>query len=201
MAETYGFTKLSTRVLTKELEPDTTAKIRVLEGIQEEGGPVSFELSGLSKEASRVFAGDREYWLASKGVGAAAGNFGVLDVPTEIENEWLGLMVLGEGIEAFGDETNPPYIAVVAESETLSGEPMAWALAAGKFNRDGFSLATKTDEDFTPEAGEYVHNVVTREVTLGDDTKKVKVVRATGKENIANLKKAILGETTTVPEG
>ena len=201
MAETYGFSKLSTRVLTTALVPDTKKKIRVLEGVQEEGGPVSFELTGLSKEAQKVFAGDREYWLASKGVGAAAGNFGVLDVPVEIENEWLGLMELQEGIDAFGDETNPPYIAVVAESETLNGEAMAWALVAGKFNRDGFSLATKTDEDFVPEAGEYVHNVVTRELTIGSTTKKVKVVRAFGKENIETLKKAVLGEATTVPEG
>jgi phi13 family phage major tail protein len=201
MPETYGFNKLSTRVLKKDLTPDTTKKIRVLEGVQEEGGPVSFDLTGLAKDAVKVFAGDREYYLASKGVGAAAGNFGVLDVPAEIEAEWLGLVQMKEGIDGFGDKTDPPYVAVFAESETLSGEAIAWALVAGKFNRDGFSLATKTDEDFTPEPGEYVHNAVTREITVGDKTEKMKVLRAVGTANVEALKTAVLGEATTVPEG
>ncbi len=164
MPETYGFNKLSTRVLKKDLTPDTTKKIRVLEGVQEEGGPVSFDLTGLAKEAVKVFAGDREYYLASK-----------------------------------GDKTDPPYVAVFAESETLSGEAIAWALVAGKFNRDGFSLATKTDEDFTPEPGEYVHNAVTREITVGDKTEKMKVLRAVGTENVEALKEAVLGKA--LPEG
>ena len=34
MAETYGFSTLSTRVLKSDLTPDTTKEIRVLEGKQ-----------------------------------------------------------------------------------------------------------------------------------------------------------------------
>lgn len=199
--ETYGFKRLSTRVLKSDLTPDTTKEIRVLEGIQEEGGPVSFELTGLAKEAAKVFAGDREYYLAAKGVGAASGNFGVLDVPAEIEAEWLGLIKMKEGIVGFGDNTNPPYIAVFAESETLYGEPMAWALVAGKFNRDGYSLATKTDEDFTPEAGEYVHNAVSRKIKFGTEEEMVKVLQAIGEENVKELKTAVLGEASSKGEG
>lgn len=195
MAETYGFSKLSVRVLGEDLTPATASKINVLEGKQKEGGPVSFDLTGLSKEIQKVFAGDREYWISAKGTGTVAANFGLLDVPVKIEQELLGLMTFGTdgGIDGFGDETEPPYVAVVAESEDLYGVPVAFALLAGKFNRDGYLLATKTDEDFTPEAGEYVFNAITRDITIGEETKKMKVLRAFGAENVAALKTAVLG--------
>ena len=65
MSETYGFSKVSSRVLKSDLTPDTTKEIRVMEGVPTEGGPTSFELTGLSKEAVKVFAGNREYRATS----------------------------------------------------------------------------------------------------------------------------------------
>ncbi|MGM0260415.1 phage tail protein [Enterococcus sp. AZ102] len=197
MAETWGFNKLSLRVLNKDLTPSTTAPIRVLEGQQTEGGPTSFELTGLSKEIQKVFAGDREYWISSKGTGSVAANFGLLDVPVEVEQELLGLVTFNQkGIDGFGDDTDAPYVAAVAESEDLQGEPVAFAMLAGKFNRDGYSLATKNDDDFTPEAGEYVYNAVTRDIKIGEETKKMKVLRAFGATNVTALKTAVLGTET-----
>ena len=194
MSETYGFSKVSSRVLKSDLTPDATKKIHVMEGVPTKGGPTSFELTGLSKEAVKVFAGNREYYISAKGTGSVAANFGLLDVPAEIERELLGLITFGEGIDAFGENTEPPYIAVVAESEDLStGEPVAFAMVGGKFNRDGFSLATKNDEDFTPEAGEYVFNAVSRSITITSKTEMVKVMRAYGKANVDSLKTVVLG--------
>ena len=199
MSETYGFSKVSSRVLKSDLTPDTTKKVRVMEGVPTKGGPTSFELTGLSKEAVKVFAGNREYYISAKGTGSVAANFGLLDVPAEIERELLGLITFGEGIDAFGENTEAPYIAVVAESEDLStGEPVAFAMVGGKFNRDGFSLATKNDEDFTPEAGEYVFNAVSRSITIATKTEMVKVMRAYGTANVASLKTVVLGPSTPV---
>lgn len=199
MSETYGFSKVSIRVLKDDLTPDTTKAIRVLEGVPTKGGPTSFELTGLSKEAVKVFAGNREYYISAKGTGTVAANFGLLDVPASVEQEILGLVVFGDGIDAFGENTNPPYIAVVAEAEDLYGEPVAFAMVAGKFNRDGYSLATATDEDFTPEAGEYVFNSVSRPVKIAEKTESVKVLRASGAANVATVKTTVLGAST--PEG
>lgn len=194
--ETYGFDKLSVRKLTTELEPDTAAEIHVLEGKQKEGGPTAFDLTGLSKEAVKVFAGNVEYYLARKGTGSVAANFGLLDVPVEVEQEILGLIKMAEGIDGFGDETEPPYMAAVAEAEDLYGEPVAFAMVAGSFNRDGFSLATKNDEDFTPEAGEYVYNAISRKVKIDTNEKAVKVLRAFGEEAVTKMKTAVLGDDT-----
>lgn len=201
MAETYGFSTVSTRVLKSDLTPDTTKEIKVMKGVPTEGGPTSFELTGLSKKAQKVFAGDREYYIAAKGTGTVAANFGLLDVPVEIEQELLGLVVFKDGIDGFGDDTEPPYTAAVVETEDLYGEPVAFAMLAGKFNRDGFSLATKTDEDFTPEAGEYVFNAITRDIKIGDETKKMKVLRAFGAANVAALKTTVLGTVSSGGQG
>lgn len=194
--ETYGFDKLSVRKLTTALEPDTAAEIHVLEGKQKKGGPTAFDLTGLSKEAVKVFAGNVEYYLARKGTGSVAANFGLLDVPVEVEQEILGLIKMAEGIDGFGDETEPPYMAAVAEAEDLYGEPVAFAMVAGSFNRDGFSLATKNDEDFTPEAGEYVYNAISRKVKIDTNEKTVKVLRAFGTEAVTKMKTAVLGDDT-----
>lgn len=194
--ETYGFDKLSVRKLTTALEPDTTTQVHVLEGKQKEGGPTAFDLTGLSKEAVKVFAGNVEYYLARKGTGSVAANFGLLDVPVEIEQEILGLIKMAEGIDGFGDETEPPYMAAVAEAEDLYGEPVAFAMVAGSFNRDGFSLATRSDEDFTPEAGEYVYNAISRKVKIDTNEKTVKVLRAFGTEAVTKMKTAVLGDDT-----
>lgn len=199
MSETYGFSKVSIRVLNSDLTPDATKAIRVLEGVPTKGGPTSFELTGLSKEAVKVFAGNSEYYISAKGTGSVAANFGLLDVPAEVEQEILGLVVFSEGIDAFGENTNPPYIAVVAEAEDLYGEPVAFAMVAGKFNRDGYSLATITDEDFTPEAGEYVYNSVSRAIKIGEKNETVKVLRAYGSANVTTVKTEVLG--TETPKG
>ena len=131
-------------------------------------------MTGLSKEIQKVFAGDREYWIATKVLEQWRLTTVLLDVPVAIEQELLGLVTFGDdgGIDGFGDKTEPPYVATVAEAEDLYGEPVAFAMLAGKFNRDGYSLATKNDEDFTPEAGEYVFNAITRDITIGEKQRK-----------------------------
>lgn len=58
----------------------------------------------------KVFAGNVEYYLSKKGTGSVAANFGLLDVPVEVEQEILGLIKMAEGIDGFGDETDPPYM-------------------------------------------------------------------------------------------
>ncbi len=62
-------------------------------------------------------------------------------------------------------------------------------------------MATKNDEDFTPEAGEYVYNAISRKITIGENDKTVKVLRAFGTAAVAQLKTAVLGGAVTPPSG
>ncbi|MBS7578292.1 MULTISPECIES: major tail protein [unclassified Enterococcus] len=193
---TYGYSKLSIKELGDDLTPKTGSELIVIEGEKKKGATTTFDLTGLTKEPVKVFGSNIEYFLARKGTGSVAANFGLLDVPAAVEKTILGLVTLAEGIDGFGENTEPPYVAAVAESEDLYGEPVAFAMVAGSFNRDAFSLATKNDEDFTPEPGEYVYNSISRKIKIGTTEETVKVLRAYGEEAVTQLKTVVLGTTT-----
>ena len=199
--ETYGFEKLSIKKLKSDLSPDTTSAIKVIDGSAKKGATTSFDLTGLTKTPVKVFGSNIEYFISRKGTGDVAANFGLLDLDSETEGELLGFIEAAEGIQGIGEETEPPYVSVVAEAEDLYGEPVAFALVAGSFSRDGFSLATKTDEDFTPEPGEYVYTAMSRKLKFGENEKTFKVLRAIGETAVEQLKTTVLGSTTAGDEG
>lgn len=202
MSEVYGFKRLSVRKLDIKREPDKKSKIHVIEGNATEGAPVTMEITGLTKEGVKVWGGDLEYFTIRKGVGAVAANYGLLDVPTEIEQELLGYIVMGKGLDAIGNNSEAPYVAAVAESEDLNtGAPVAFAVVSGTFSKDGFSLATKNDEDFSPEPGEYVLTAVSRKIKIEEKEEQIHVLRAFGAEAVAKLKTVVLGDPVVVPEG
>ncbi|GGI64743.1 phage tail protein [Enterococcus alcedinis] len=197
MAVAYGFKSLSIRALDKNRQPSTTAPIHVIKGDPEKGAPVTMELTGLTKEAVKVFGGNIEYFVVRKGVGAVAANFGLLDLPTKIEQEIYGYEIVKEGIDGIGNNTEAPFVAAFCESEDMKGEPVAYAILAGTLTTDGFSIATKTDEDFTPEPGETVMSAVSRKVTVETEEKEFHVMRAFGSASVEELRTIVLGAPLT----
>lgn len=197
MAVAYGFKRLSIRVLDENRQPSTTAPIHVIKGDPQKGAPVTMELTGLTKEAVKVFGGNIEYFVVRKGVGAVAANFGLLDLPTKIEQEIYGYEIVKEGIDGIGNNTEAPFVAAFCESEDMKGEPVAYAILAGTLTTDGFSIATKTDEDFTPEPGETVMSAVSRKVTVETEEKEFHVMRAFGSASVEELRTIVLGAPLT----
>lgn len=198
--ETYGYKSLSIRKLKEDLTPDTTTPIIKVDGTPKKGATSSFDLTGLTKSPIKVFGSNIEYFLVRKGTGDVAANFGLLDLDPKDEGLILGLIEAAEGIQGMGDDMEPPYVAAVSEAEDLYGEPVAFAMVAGSFSRDGFSLATKSDEEFKPEAGEYVFTAMSRKLKFGatgsETEKSYKVLRAFGSAAVEQLKTAVLGEAT-----
>lgn len=189
---TYGYKRLTLKKLKEDLTPDTAAAI-VIEGTPKEGATSTFDLTGLTKEASKVWGSNIAYFITKKGVGNVAANFGLLDIPFEKEGEVLGYASPSAGIQGIGESTDPGYYAAVSEAEDLYGEPVAFALVAGKFSKDGFSLATATDAEFTPEPGEYVFTATSRDIEIATKTENYTVLRALGTAAVEELKTAVLG--------
>lgn len=200
MAVAYGFDKLSIRKLNNLREPDETAKIHVIEGEADKGAPVTMEITGLTKEAVKVFGGNIEYFVVRKGVGDVAANFGILDLPTEVEQEIYGYEIVEEGIDGIGKDTESPFVAAFCESEDMQGAPVAYAILAGTLTTDGFSIETKTDEDFTPEPGETVMSAVSRKVKVDTKEKEFHVMRAFGSTAVEKLRTIVLGAPVTEGE-
>lgn len=189
--QTYGFSRITIQQLDNELKP-VAGKKHVIDGKPKEGAAASFEITGLTKEPSKVFGSNISYYVARKGHGDIAANLGILDVPSAIEHEMLGHKKASEESKVYhiGEDTEPPYYAVLIESEDLYGEKLGFGMYAGTFSLDGVKGETLNDDDFTPEPGEYVYSAVSRQI----NGKKVTVGFADNSEALAELTTELFGE-------
>lgn len=142
------------------IQPAGSNEIFVIEGKTDEGGVISAEIEGLSKEPSRVFASNVAYYVSSKGTGETSVTFTLLDIPGKVEDKILGYKTDESGISFVGEDTEAPYCAVTLESEDLSGEKAILAFFKGKFSRDTVNAETTTDEAPEPEGSEYTFTPV-----------------------------------------
>ena len=154
-----GFKKLTIGVF------DETGKVPeknqfVIEGKQDKGATVSAEITGLAKESTKVHGSDIAYYVSQKGTGDVSINFGLLDLPEDVNDKILGYKVNDQKISFMGEDTEPPYCAVLLESSDLSGETALLAAFKGKFSRESMKLNTLTNEAFEPEAEEYVFSAI-----------------------------------------
>lgn len=132
----------------------------VVEGTQDEGATVTAEITGLSKEATKVYGSDLAYYVAQKGTGDVSVNLGVLDLPEAVNNKILGYEEDENGISFIGETTEPPYLALMMESEDLSGEKALLSVFKGKMSLEAINLNTLTGDTFEPEAEAYVFTAV-----------------------------------------
>lgn len=92
------------------------ANLYVIEGEQDKGATVSAEISGLSKEPSKVYGSNIAYYVSQKGTGDVSATFGLLDLPTEVNDKILGYKTDTNKISFLGEDTEPPYCAILMES-------------------------------------------------------------------------------------
>lgn len=137
-----------------KIKPEGGNEIYVVEGKEKEGGIISAEIEGLSKEPTKVFASNVAYFVSAKGVGETSATFTLLDLPAKVEDEILGFKVDDNGISYVGEDTEPPNCAVSLESEDISGETAILGFFKGKFARDGITAETLTEEAPEPEGSE-----------------------------------------------
>ncbi len=83
-------------------------------------------------------------------------------------------------ISFLGEDTEPPYCAVLMESADLSGDTAMLAIFKGKFSRESINFNTKTNEAFEPEAEEYVFSAIANDIE--GDAKGQTVAKYVGNE-------------------
>ncbi|WP_424685144.1 major tail protein [Enterococcus sp.] len=192
MAVTYGFEKMSILRLDADLKKATGAILTEIKGETGKGATSTFDLTGLRKDPKKVFGSNLAYFLLRKGYGDVAANFGILDVPYALDHEMAGHKKTTGGVHLLGEDTEPPYYAILIESEDYTtGEPVAFGIFAGTFGRDAYKAQTITDEDFNPEADDYVCTPVAK--TLESVEKPQIVGFAYGAEELAELKTLLFG--------
>ncbi|MGG5359339.1 major tail protein [Enterococcus sp. DIV0240a] len=155
----------------------------VIEGKQDKGATVSAEISGLSKEPSKVYGSNIAYYVSQKGTGDVSINFGLLDLPEEVNDKILGYKIDTNKISFLGEDTEPPYCAVLMESEDLGGDTAMLTAFKGKFSREAINLNTTTNESFEPDAEEYVFAAIANDTD--GDAKGQTIAKYIGSEEAA----------------
>lgn len=177
-----GFKKATIAVLNDELKVVATKKY-VVEGKQGKGATSSFELSGLSSEAVKVYGSDVAYYVVQDGVGDPNMKLNLLDLPFDIENEILGTLKKSDGLYLYGEATKAPNVAIMLESKALNGERVAVGIFCGKFSKDSMSANTKEDKTPTPEPDEYTVTISAKTI----DDKAQYVAKAIGDTAVTAL--------------
>ncbi|MDB7086942.1 major tail protein [Enterococcus mundtii] len=166
-----------------------TANRFVIEGKQDKGATVSAEITGLSKEPSKVYGSDIAYYVSQKGTGDVSVNFGLLDLPEDVNDKILGYETNDKKISFLGKDTEPPYCAVLLESSDLGGDSAMLAVFKGRFSREAISLNTLTNDTFEPDAEEYVFAAIASDAEgeangqsvakyIGDDAASIDALKA-----------------------
>lgn len=166
----------------------------VIEGNENEGATVTAEISGLSSEAVKVYGSDIAYYVAQKGTGDVSAEFGVLDMPDKAEDRIMGHKVdETSGITFIGEDSEPPYCAIILESDTLKGEKAVYALLKGKFSKDAVSLNTKEEGNVEPEPDSFSFSCIASDKK---ETKGQSVAKLIGdeKEVVKKMKELVFGK-------
>ncbi|MDT2809193.1 phage tail protein [Enterococcus asini] len=149
-----GFKRLTIAVL------DTDGKVVadkkwVVEGKANKGATSTAEITGLNKEATKVYGSDIAYYISQKGTGDVSVNLGLLDLEEECNDAILGYEVKNS-ISYVGENTEPPTVAIMLESKDLDGSTAMLGFFKGKFSRESINLSTLNGDAFEPEAESYV---------------------------------------------
>lgn len=115
----------------------------------EDGGTVNMTITGLEKETVRVEASNGVVWQSKRGTGQVTSTFETFNPPKADLNKILGKTVNGQA-SWIGEDTNPPYVALIAKSSDIDGKPYYLALPKGMMGLNEIPLATTTQETNPP---------------------------------------------------
>lgn len=115
-----------------------------------DGGTVNLNITGLEKEMVDAWASNGRVWMSKKGTGDVQSTFETFNPPQKDLDEVLGRDV-EENTSWAGEDTDPPYVAMIAKSEDIDGEPVYMALVYGMFGQNEITMATRTNETTPPE--------------------------------------------------
>lgn len=182
------------RAKIQPLNSDGTAEgeVIVLEGTQNEGATQEANISGLSAEPVKVYGSNVAYYVSQKGTGDVAIEFKFLDMPNAAEDTILGYKTDAELKAQFvGEDTEPPYCAVLLESSDTQGNVALFGFFKGKFNKTDISLKTKEGGNLEPEGETYNFSAVSSDAN--DKSKGNSMVRFLGsKEDAAAIEALVL---------
>lgn len=165
-----GFKRLTIQPFAAD--GDLLSEPIVIEGKKDKGGTVSAEISGLSKDPTKVSASNIAYYISRKGTGDVSVDFGILDMAEDALDTIMGYFK-PDKIAYIGENTEAPYCAALLESENLQGETALLGFFSGTFSREKVSVNTlDVSKSFEPEADSFKYSAMSTDHT-GDQNGQV----------------------------
>lgn len=184
------------RIKIQPLASDGTANgtLITLEGTQNKGATQEANISGLSSDPVKVYGSNITYYVSQKGTGDISVEFKLIDMPGDAENRILGY----ETSEVFkaqfvGENTEPPYCAVLIESEDTQGNVALFGFFKGKFNKPDIALKTKEGGNYEPDGETYTFATAISD--MDDESKGNTMVRFLGTKADAAAVEALVLRT------
>ena len=182
------------RAKIQPLNTDGTAKgdLIILEGTQGEGATQEATISGLSVDPIKLYGSNVAYFVSQKGTGDVTVACKFIDMPSEAENAIMGYETDSTlNAQFIGENTEPPYCAVILESEDAEGKVALFGFFKGKFGKGDTTLKTKEGGNFTPEGDTYTLAAVAADT--GDKEKGNTMVKFLGtKEDAEAVEQLVL---------
>lgn len=129
------------------------------------GGTIEASISGLSPDATTVYASNVPIWTSAKGIGEITASLNVFDLYKDnVYEKVMGIERDEEGVAIFGEDTEAPYVSIVFVTSTPSGKDMVLGLTKGRFAHPDIALNTT-------ESGGTEPNTETIEGTFVSDSR------------------------------
>lgn len=154
-----GFKRIKIQPMDLEGKPD--GELISIEGKESEGASQEATISGLSPEAIKIWGSDVPYYVSQKGTGDISVALTILDFPCKEEARILGYEEDTElGVQLHGTDTEPPYCAIILESEDAKGNAALIGFFKGKFSKGDIAFKSKEGSSFTPSGDSYTFAAV-----------------------------------------
>lgn len=136
----------------------------ILEWKDDHGGTVNMKIAGLDADELRVRASNKFVWISKKGTGDVKVEFETFNPPYEDMMTILGRTKDQHNIHWAGEDTNPPYVSLLAVSSNLVGEKAYLGLPKGKLGVNDTEFATTEAKQKEPKntklSGTFVDKVI-----------------------------------------
>lgn len=166
----------------------------VIEGKTNKGATVSAEISGLSKEPTKVAGSNIDYYISRKGLGDVKADFGILDLPEEASDRLAGYKTADTKIVYGGNDTEAPYSGVLMESETLAGDKVLFGFFSGTFTREKISLETlDPNKTYEPKEDSFSLSAIASDAEGDQNGQYFGKYIGSDETTIAELQRQVLG--------
>lgn len=139
MATTVGFEEVEVGVFDASGEAITD----VFTWKDEKGGTVDLTITGLEPTVSRVSASNKTVWQSKRGTGQVTSTLNTFNPPKTDLDVVLGREIDDNNSAWVGEDTQAPFVAMIAKSEDPEGNPVYFALTKGIMGYNEMTINTK----------------------------------------------------------